>query len=115
MKKLSTLLLFCIIYSITLFSQSKIDEVKLSNGKTIIVYSDNTWKYKETSNSGIKPVYNSSTNNSQTKGANAASSKTKTTQTSSSASYSGYCGAPTKKGGACKRRVSGGGRCWQHK
>lgn len=27
-----------------------------------------------------------------------------------------YCGAPTKKGTACKRRVKGQGlRCWQHK
>ncbi|MFD2969930.1 hypothetical protein [Sphingobacterium bambusae] len=25
------------------------------------------------------------------------------------------CGAPTQKGGACQRKVSGGGRCWQHK
>lgn len=25
------------------------------------------------------------------------------------------CGAPTKKGTACTRRVKGGGRCWQHK
>jgi hypothetical protein len=26
-----------------------------------------------------------------------------------------YCGAETKKGSFCKRRVKGGGRCWQHK
>lgn len=32
----------------------------------------------------------------------------------SRSSYSGLCGAPTKKGGSCQRRVSGGGRCWQH-
>jgi hypothetical protein len=25
------------------------------------------------------------------------------------------CGAPTKKGTPCTRRVKGGGRCWQHK
>lgn len=25
-----------------------------------------------------------------------------------------YCGAQTKKGTACTRRVKGGGRCWQH-
>jgi hypothetical protein len=25
-----------------------------------------------------------------------------------------YCGAPTKKGTPCSRRVKGGGRCWQH-
>lgn len=26
-----------------------------------------------------------------------------------------FCGAPTKKGKPCSRRVKGGGRCWQHK
>lgn len=26
-----------------------------------------------------------------------------------------FCGAETKKGTACSRRVKGGGRCWQHK
>ncbi|MEP6903475.1 MAG: hypothetical protein ABJA66_17240 [Actinomycetota bacterium] len=26
-----------------------------------------------------------------------------------------YCGAMTKKGTLCSRRVKGGGRCWQHK
>lgn len=25
-----------------------------------------------------------------------------------------FCGAETKKGTACSRRVKGGGRCWQH-
>lgn len=33
----------------------------------------------------------------------------------SSKPISGICGAPTQKGGPCKRKVSGGGRCWQHK
>ncbi len=26
-----------------------------------------------------------------------------------------FCGAATKKGNPCSRRVKGGGRCWQHK
>jgi hypothetical protein len=26
-----------------------------------------------------------------------------------------FCGAATKKGTACTRKVRGGGRCWQHK
>ena len=25
-----------------------------------------------------------------------------------------FCGAPTRKGTPCSRRVKGGGRCWQH-
>lgn len=28
---------------------------------------------------------------------------------------SSICGARTKKGGACQRKVAGGGRCWQHR
>jgi len=27
----------------------------------------------------------------------------------------GYCGQPTRNGKPCKRRVRGGGPCWQHK
>lgn len=40
--------------------------------------------------------------------------KSRSTNTYRSSSYSSTCGAPTKKGGACRRKVSGGGRCWQH-
>lgn len=32
-----------------------------------------------------------------------------------SSSGSQYCGAPTKDGTPCKRKVKGGGYCWQHK
>jgi len=37
------------------------------------------------------------------------------TDSGGSKPVSGTCGAPTKKGGPCQRKVSGGGRCWQHK
>jgi len=40
--------------------------------------------------------------------------RTKTYSSSSSSSGSLICGATTKKGGSCSRRVKGGGRCWQH-
>ena len=33
----------------------------------------------------------------------------------SSKPVSGICGATTQKGTPCQRKVSGGGRCWQHK
>lgn len=33
----------------------------------------------------------------------------------SEAEPSYYCGAATKKGTPCSRKVKGGGRCWQHK
>ncbi|HEY8560098.1 MAG TPA: hypothetical protein VIL74_06955 [Pyrinomonadaceae bacterium] len=38
-------------------------------------------------------------------------------QTASTAAHEAvyFCGAPTKKGTPCSRRVRGGGRCWQHK
>lgn len=56
----------------------------------------------------------------QPKPANAALIKS-TEKTKSSANQSGaaeeavyFCGAQTKKGTPCTRRVKGGGRCWQH-
>ena len=33
---------------------------------------------------------------------------------SSSSEVSRYCGARTKNGGTCMRRVKNGNRCWQH-
>lgn len=40
-------------------------------------------------------------------------SSEKTQKASAAAVY--FCGAETKKGTPCSRRVKGGGRCWQHK
>lgn len=39
---------------------------------------------------------------------------TKKKKTYKSKSYSSTCGARTKSGGYCKRKVKGGGRCYQH-
>lgn len=39
---------------------------------------------------------------------------TKKKKATKSKSYSSTCGARTKSGGYCKRKVSGGGRCYQH-
>src|SRR5690606_28669742 len=33
----------------------------------------------------------------------------------STSRVSSVCGAKNKTGGYCKRKVSGGGRCWQHR
>jgi hypothetical protein len=56
------------------------------------------------------------TNNLQTNAANAPLLKIKPTDSvkdpTGEAVY--FCGAPTKKGTPCSRRVRGGGRCWQH-
>lgn len=110
MKTLFVSLFVFVSNSVIISAQNKIEEVNLSNGKTIIIYSDKTWEYKENS----QYSRNSSSNSAPT-----IKHKTKSTQYKSNSrkavnSYSTYCGAPTKKGGSCKRRVSGGGRCWQH-
>jgi len=42
------------------------------------------------------------------------SSKLRYSTSSSSSTYVGLCGARTQSGGSCKRKVKGGGRCYQH-
>lgn len=48
------------------------------------------------------------------KSSSSSSSSNSNFSSSRSSSYSSTCGARTKKGGTCKRKVSGGGYCWQH-
>lgn len=43
------------------------------------------------------------------------SSAKSTTRSKSRAEQVSICGAPTKSGKPCRRRVKGGGRCWQHR
>jgi hypothetical protein len=73
-------------------------------------------------NSSVQPL--AQTNNGRTNMQNAPQTRNLTTKTqvrqSESAPLSAgeityYCGAMTKKGTPCSRRVKGGGRCWQHK
>ena len=47
-------------------------------------------------------------------GAPIKNSTKKRTYSNPSSSYSSTCGARTKSGGFCKRKVKGGGRCYQH-
>ncbi|WP_018674878.1 DUF3157 family protein [Riemerella columbina] len=126
--KTKLFLLMMFIIPLLGFSQKKIETVKLSNGNTVTLFDDNTWKYETTdvqvygfsssiskSNSGYT---NKSYSNNKSLPAKTKNRKYKTNsrlKSYSSSSYSGYCGTPTKKGGACSRRVSGGGRCWQHR
>lgn len=93
--------------------QKKIDTVTLSNGKTIIVYDNKTWAY---TNSETKPGSNEMIDAPKTNGTNTSGTNNYTGKGSSNnkGNSSSTCGAPTKKGGACQRKVSGGGRCWQH-
>jgi hypothetical protein len=69
------------------------------------------------SNSSVQqtaPANNVQTNKPQT--ANLTTkAQVKRTETAPVAAETVYfCGAPTKKGTPCSRRVKGGGRCWQH-
>ncbi len=48
-------------------------------------------------------------------GTNVVSASYQVPLSGSAAPVSSLCGAPTQKGTPCQRKVSGGGRCWQHK
>lgn len=74
-------------------------------------------------NSFVQPLTQAQTTNSaietQAKMQVSTAQKLKTAQTRSEQSPAPdevvyFCGAQTKKGTACSRRVKGGGRCWQH-
>lgn len=102
-----------LLSSLIACGQKKIDTVTLSSGKTIIIYDNKTWAY---TNSPQKPVITEATGTTKTSSNNpqGTNSNYNGKGSSSKASYSLVCGARTKKGGACQRKVSGGGRCWQH-
>lgn len=101
------------------YSQKIIEIIKLSNGKNIIIRDNYTWEY--TSNSTNKTYGITSSNktsyNKTSSSKNSSNKRKKTNYKSTNyykSSYSSYCGALTKSGGSCRRKVSGGGRCWQH-
>jgi hypothetical protein len=58
---------------------------------------------------------NSATNNSTPAGNSASSASTSGTQSPAATEQVYLCGARTKKGTPCSRRVHGPVRCWQHK
>ena len=80
------------------------------------------YKYKTTTKSPSKTIITQAlvSKTLSNKSANKTSSKTSIAKTYKAqtkyrkSNSSGYCGAPTKKGGVCRRRVIGGGYCWQH-
>lgn len=68
------------------------------------------------SNAPVQPLAQTQTNNFAGRETNvpaAQNLKTKPVQTPAQEVVY-FCGAPTKKGTPCSRRVKGGGRCWQH-
>lgn len=130
MKKL-LLLLTVTISAFTVNAQKVREVVTLKGGEKIVIYSDKTWEYqivtdvddngkRENTNTEVNTFKSSvpnSTNSGSSTSSKSSSTKTRNTKSKSSSyksSYSSTCGARTKSGGACRRVVSGGGRCWQH-
>lgn len=70
------------------------------------------------SSSNSTMVVNILENRSKVASRSGSGSVTTSYKSSSSGSNAGVtssiCGAPTQKGGRCQRKVSNGGRCWQH-
>lgn len=66
-------------------------------------------------NSGVQPA-NPANSNSTAKSPDELEAKLKSAEkkTIEPAEKVYFCGAPTKKGTLCSRRVKNGGRCWQH-
>ncbi|KEY19660.1 hypothetical protein [Kaistella antarctica] len=89
---------------------------KLNKKSRVILYDNYKWEYKTANNLNsqnnqkvaitkiqpimqtVKPIRKAAT----------------PIQTEYMTNESGLCGALTKKGGSCRRKVKGGGRCWQH-
>jgi hypothetical protein len=96
----------------------KVGETKIK-GKRAVLYDNGTWEYKavpekKRSKRKTKSQPESSTTSNGLYSAPREPEPVRQTYSAPERSYSGTCGARTKKGGACRRRVSGGGHCWQH-
>jgi len=98
---------------------------KSIDGQYFALYSDSTWKV---TNEGIYLTHNNATNRTENTEINKNINSTKPTTTpnktynstnqsniNTTTSSSSICGARTKKGGSCQRRVVGGGYCYQHR
>lgn len=117
MKK--TLSFLLITLPILFFSQKIIGETELSNGKKIKIKDDYTWEYVGSLTEGASSyLYNdvSTTKKDRVTGSYNKANITQKKKQSYRSNYSSsnYCGASTKSGGSCRRKVKGGGRCWQH-
>lgn len=111
--KIKLLLIALVLPIVCLAQKKEIDRVMLINGKSIIVFNDKTWEYTSGTNPQTPAPSRAVSKKSPSK---TNTYKPVTTKKSSqSPSYSGYCGARTKSGGSCRRRVSGGGYCYQHR
>lgn len=106
MKHILLTCLLCLFVSGFVNAQTPVDTVVNSNGKRVVLMSDNTWHFV-----GEKTWIK---NTNIRKGKSSARKTSLSSSSSTSYSSSGYCGARTKKGGSCRRKVRGGGYCWQH-
>lgn len=137
MRKILLSILLSIICSFS-YSQHRvcIDVIKSEVGKYYILYSDSTWdittkstfdvynavKSQDTkSTANNPPVYNNSlskqhpTKNQSRQTSSATVKKQFNSSPSTKKPTSSICGAMTKKGRPCQRRVAGGGYCYQHR
>jgi len=93
---------------------------KSIDGQFFALYSDSTWSittesiYNTHNNATDRIEKNTVTTKVPVAKSLSVNSNSNTKQTTSSTSSS-ICGARTKKGGACQRRVVGGGYCYQHR
>jgi len=95
-------------------AQIKVGETQLKNGRQVYLYDDKSWDYADNTKASPQQSSTGTTSAPRTSNQHVSSSRTPASQTNYSPSYSSStCGAPTKKGGACRRKTSGG-RCWQH-
>lgn len=88
------------------------------SGKKVVLYTNGTWSYapEETprvKKNRLKKRAPKRATESEV-GAFYQAPVTPVIHSETGSSFSGICGAPTRKGGACRRRVKGGGHCWQH-
>ncbi|WP_434979091.1 hypothetical protein [Daejeonia sp. YH14] len=95
--------------SIAKFDSTKvlIGTVKLRKKTYVNLYDNNKWEYKNQINT--KKVKST---NQQAR--TLIQNFEKNENAENTYVSSDVCGALTKKGGRCQRKVKGGGRCWQH-
>lgn len=116
MKKLLSCFLFLCFYSCVDTKSEEITNMKLkiseTNHKLVLMQQTLDSLYK------VCCIKNAPTKVAQSKKATKAPLKsyydTKEYKSKSNKNPSSVCGARTAKGGYCKRKVSGGGRCYQH-
>ncbi|MEN2436836.1 hypothetical protein AAH994_15590 [Weeksellaceae bacterium A-14] len=80
---------------------------KLNKKTKVILYDNFKWKYQNSTDLQNKKKAKTTERQVQTLMQTFEPNETQYVS-------SGVCGALTKKGGSCQRRVEGGGRCWQH-